>query len=89
MANAYSFVFLTNDQSEPARLKELITSLEGTVSEEKPMGKKTFAYPIDKVESAEYYEWAFQMPAAKMTEFKKKLSFEDNLIRYLLLTKED
>lgn len=89
MNNAYNFVFITNDQAQLDRLKQLITSLEGKVGEEKSMGTKTFAYPINKLESASYYEWSFEMPKTKMNEFKKKLAFEDNLIRYLLLSKED
>ncbi len=87
--NTYNFVFLTNDQVQLGRIKELVASLEGTVGEEKPMGTKMFAYPIDKVESASYYEWVLSLPASKMNEFKKKLGFEDKLIRYLLLSKED
>ncbi|MBI1863239.1 30S ribosomal protein S6 [Candidatus Microgenomates bacterium] len=89
MTSTYNFIFLTNQQEELNRLKELISSLEGSVNEEKQMGTKTLAYPINKIESADYYEWTLTMPVTRMTEFKKKLGFEDNLIRYLLLTKED
>lgn len=80
---------MTNDQAQLGRIKDLVTSLDGRVGEEKKMGNKQFAYPINKIESADYYEWVLSLPASKMTEFKKKLGFEDNLIRYLLLGKED
>jgi ribosomal protein S6 len=89
MLSTYNIVFLTNDPAELGRLKELISSLDGKVSEEKPMGNKQFAYPINKLEAADYYEWTFQMPTTRMGEFKKKLGFQENLIRYLLLNKED
>lgn len=89
MTSQYNFVFLTNDQNELPKLKDIITSFEGTVTEEKKMGTKTLAYPIKKAESADFYEWAIQMPVSKMTEFKKKLGFEEGLLRYLLLSDED
>lgn len=89
MTNQYNFVFLTNDQDQLARLKDIVTSMEGSVADEKKMGTKELAYPINKIESADFYEWVLSMPVAKMNEFKQKLGYEDKLIRYLLLTKED
>lgn len=89
MTSQYDLVFLTNDQAQLDRIKQLIASLDGKVNAEKSLGTKTFAYPINKLSSASYYEWSLEMPTTSMAEFKKKLGFEDKLIRYLLLGKED
>lgn len=89
MNNTYSFVFLTNDKDQLGRLKELVSSLSGSVTDEKSMGNKQLAYPINKIETADFYELSLSLPSDKMTEFKKKLTFEENIIRYLLLSKEE
>lgn len=89
MTNQYTFVFLTNDQAQLGRIKDIVKTLEGSVVEEKKMGTKTLAYPINKIDSADFYEWVLTMPATKMNEFKQKLGYEDALIRYLLLNKEE
>ncbi|MBP6044678.1 MAG: 30S ribosomal protein S6 [Microgenomates group bacterium] len=83
--SAYDFVFLLNQEEEMGNLKTLITSLEGTVQEEKQHGKKTLAYPIKKLMEASLYQWKITMPKNKVTEFKKKLGLNEVLIRYLLL----
>ena len=84
----YDFVFLLNQEEEMGNLKTLITSLEGSVQDEKQHGKKTLAYPIKKLSEASLYQWRIAMPKNKVTEFKKKLGFNEVLIRYLLLEQE-
>ncbi len=83
--SAYDFVFLLNQEEELGNLKALITSLEGTVQEENQHGTKALAYPIKKLMEASLYQWKISMPKNKVTEFKKKLGFNEVLIRYLLL----
>ena len=86
--NEYEFVFLLNEKEELKKLKEFVASLSGKVTEEKSLGKKDLAYPIKKQDSADFYEWRFQMSKDKLTEFKKKVGLNEKLLRYLLLKVE-
>ncbi len=81
----YEFVFLLNEKEELKKLKEFVTSLSGKVTEEKVLGQKNLAYPIKKQTSADFYEWRVQLQEDKLTEFKKKIGFNEKLLRYLLL----
>lgn len=81
----YEFVFLLNEKDELKNLKDFIVSFSGKVVEEKTLGKKNLAYPIKKQSSADFYEWKIQLNQDKLNEFKKKVGFNEKLLRYLLL----
>ena len=86
--NQYEFVFLLNEKEELKNLKSLIASLAGKVLEEKSLGKKTLAYPINKQTAADFYEWKLELEPKTLNEFKKKVGFNEKLMRYLLLKTE-
>lgn len=86
--SAYDFVFLLNQEEEMGNLKTLITSLDGSVQDEKQHGKKSLAYPIKKLTEASLYQWRITMPKSKVTDFKKKLGLNEVMIRYLLLEQD-
>ncbi|OGK18302.1 30S ribosomal protein S6 [Candidatus Roizmanbacteria bacterium RIFCSPLOWO2_12_FULL_40_12] len=86
--NEYELVFLLNEKEELKKLKELVVSLSGKVLEEKTLGKKSLAYPIKKQASAEFFEWRVQLERGKLDEFKKKMTVNEKLLRYLLLKVE-
>jgi small subunit ribosomal protein S6 len=89
MNTSYEFVFLLHNEGFTKNLKELIASFGGTVEKEEDWGEKTLAYPIRKKGTAHFYEWAVTLPQLSLNDFKKKLSFEDDMVRYLLLKKEE
>ena len=82
----YELTFLLNEETESNTIKELINSLKGKIIKEEKLGKKTLAFPIKKNTNAIFYIWQFEMEAKNLMEFKRKLNFNDKLIRYLLLT---
>ena len=87
--NRYEFVFLLNDEEELKNIKEMVKSASGKLLEEKSWGKKTLSYPIKKNSSANFFEWILEMENAAVADLRKKLNFNEKLIRYLLLRKED
>lgn len=87
--NRYEFVFLLNDEEELKNIKELVKSASGKLLDEKSWGKKTLSYPIKKNSSANFFEWILEMENAAVADLRKKLNFNEKLIRYLLLRKED
>lgn len=80
----YEIIFFLTTE-EVKTIQDTISSLKGKVTLEEKWGKKTLAYPIKKHRSAFYYRYGFDMKRENIQELKKKLNFNDNLIRYLLL----
>lgn len=83
--NKYDFVFLLDEEEELKNLKELVSSLSGKVIKETSLGKKNLAYPIRKSSSFYFFEWIIEIGPKHLGELKKKLEYNENLVRYLLL----
>ncbi len=84
----YELTFLTKEETELKSVKELIESFKGKVSKEEKWGEKTLAYPIKKNHTALFYNFLFEIDKKNVAELKKKLNFNDKILRYLLLTRE-
>ncbi|NMB83825.1 30S ribosomal protein S6 [Candidatus Roizmanbacteria bacterium] len=83
----YELTFLLNEEEELKKISELITSLSGKVIKEDKWGEKALFFPIKKANKAVFYCWALEMETKKMAEFKRKLNFNEKILRYLLLEK--
>ncbi len=81
----YELTFLLPDETELPNIKQLITDHNGKVTKEEALGKKTLAYAIKKQRSANFFNWTIEMEQNKVTEFRKKLNFNDKIMLYLLL----
>lgn len=81
----YELTFLLNEEAELKTIKELINTLQGKITKEEKWGRKTLAFPIEKNLAADFYIWQFEMNSKSLTELKRKLNFNEKLIRYLLL----
>ncbi len=71
------------------RIKDLITEAKGKVLDSSDWGKRKFAYEIEHKTEGFYEVILFELPQKNMTEFKKKLTFIDGLVRYLVVGKEE
>ena len=85
--NSYELVFILKEDKEDQlkKIADVITSMQGAVENKTGWGKKTFAYPIKKHDAGYYYLWNFSMAPQGLKEFKKKLAYDEDIIRYLLL----
>jgi len=81
----YELTFLLNEEAELKTLKDLVTSLDGKISKEEKWGERTLAYRIKGLYKANYYQWHLDMPKSNAMELRKRLQFNEKLIRYLLL----
>lgn len=81
----YEFTFILNDEKDVADIKKALKSHSGTILKETAWGEKTFAYPIDKLLKSNYYTWQFEMDKKNVAEFKKKLEYNEKLVRHLIL----
>lgn len=67
----------------------MLEASSGTLQNEEKWGKRTLAYPINKETSAEYFTWKIEIGEANLNELKKKLNFNEKLIRYLILKSDE
>ena len=81
----YELTFLLNEEAELKAIKSLLESLEGKIISEKNWGEMPLAYPIKKQREAKYFTWKVDIATSKISEFKRKLNFNEKLLRYLLL----
>jgi len=85
----YELTFLLNEESELKKLKELLKTLDIKLLAEESWGKKTLAYAIKKQLTATYYNWKLDIKRTQIAELKKRLNYNEVLIRYLLLAVEE
>ncbi|MCX7881144.1 MAG: 30S ribosomal protein S6 [Patescibacteria group bacterium] len=84
----YELTFLLAKNEDVEKIKEIILSFQGEIEKEESWGEKTLAYPIKKHRTAFYFHWLIKIPKTKVLELRKKLNFQEKIIRYLLLVKE-
>lgn len=84
----YELTFLLNEEKELAVIKDLLKSLDAKLLEEAAWGKKNLIYPIKKHTIASFYNWKIDIKKTAVSELRKKLNYNEKLIRYLLLISE-
>ncbi len=85
----YELTFLLQDEAETKIIKELLQSLSVQIVKEDSWGKKTLAYPIAKKRTALFFHWLIETEKKNVLELKKRLNYNENLNRYLLLAVEE
>jgi len=84
----YELTFLLNEEKELKNIKDLITLLKGKILKEENWGEKSLVYSIKNNHSAHFYNYTLEIEKPQVVELKKKLNFNEKLIRYLLLIKD-
>ena len=84
----YELTFLLNEEKELNVIKELLAGLDAKLVSETSWGKKQLVYPIKKQTAASFYHWVIEISTKKVGELKKKLNYNEKLLRYLLLVTE-
>ena len=90
--NKYEIMFIVKTTIEEeavkktiADLKAIITDLKGEIVEEKDMGRKKLAYPINKEVNGFYYILVVNANGEIVSEFDRKAKINDNVIRHLII----
>jgi len=81
----YELIILLNQETEIDKVKSLITAVNGKLEKEEKWGEKTLAYPIKKKHRAIFYDLFIEVDKDKTGELRKKLNFNDKILRFLLL----
>lgn len=84
----YELTLLLPDEVEAKTVKETIDSFKGKIAKEEKWERKTLAYQIKKNgthTSAYFLHWVIDIEDKNVQELRKKLNFNEKLIRFLLL----
>lgn len=91
----YEVIFLVHpDQSDQVpsmvrRYKALIKQNEGTIHRLEDWGRRQLAYPINKVHKAHYMLMNIECDKPTIEELESSFRFNDAVIRYLILHKDE
>lgn len=84
MIKDYEITFISKVESDPG-VQNTIEALGGTVVSLKDLGRKTFAYEIQKETAGYYFTARFSLDSESQAELNKKLSHTKDLLRYLII----
>ena len=76
-------------QAEMTRVKDLIERFEGTIDKIDEWGRRKLAYPIKKLTEGVYTFVTFTAPAGSPREVENRLRLMENVLRFLIVRKED
>lgn len=92
----YELVYILQPQLDEAginsfdtRLCDVIAAQGGSDIATEMWGKRTLAYPINRKYEGYYILHRFQMPGAGAEEIDRLLRFNEDVVRYLLMRKDD
>ena len=89
--NKYEIMFILKSNEEEAiknqvsELKAIITDMKGEIVEEKEMGNRKLAYPINKEVNGYYYVMNVNANNEIVAEFDRKARINENVIRHLVI----
>ncbi|MDD3886111.1 MAG: 30S ribosomal protein S6 [Victivallaceae bacterium] len=88
----YEAVFILDirktDDEGAAFAKEiagLIESLGGKMEATLPMGRRQFTYEIDKRKAGLYFDFLFELDAAKVRDIKEKYKLDERVLRNMIV----
>ena len=89
--NKYEIMFILKSNEEEAiknqvsELKAIITDMKGEITNEKEMGNRKLAYPINKELNGYYYVINCNANSDVVAEFDRKAKISENVIRHLII----
>lgn len=90
--NKYEVMFILDPREEPDNVKNFIKDLfqehGGEVVEEKEVGVKRLAYPIQKKDRGFYYILNVNLDPQKNETFKRELNLKEPIMRYMFIKQE-
>ena len=94
--NKYEILFIvkpdleeTAIKNEAESLKKVLTNLEAKIVEEKAMGQRELAYEIKKYKNGYYFLFVVEGSHEAIKEFDRLAGINENILRHLIIRKED
>jgi len=85
----YELVILLEKEEEIKLIEEIINQNGGKIQNKEKWGEKLLSYPIKKKNKAIYFIIDFVINKKNILSLKRKLDFNEKIIRYLLLVKKE
>ena len=89
--NKYEIMFILKPnegeaiKNEVSNLKSIITDMNGSITDEKEMGNRKLAYPINKEINGYYYVINCNANSDTVAEFDRKARINENVIRHMII----
>jgi len=83
----YEITFITREENDPI-VKKTIEKLNGKILHEEMLGRKKFAYPINKDDAGFYTSYYFEIDGEKLNELSKILRLDTDIIRHLVISRK-
>ena len=94
--NKYEIMFIvkpdleeTAIKKEAENLKKVLTDRKANILEEKAMGQKELAYEIKKYKNGYYFLFVVEGSHEAIKEFDRLAGINENILRHLIIRKED
>ena len=93
--NKYESVVIVNPNVDEAGLKELESTITGLINKNgkvesvENLGKKKLAYEIKKNKEATYMLFNFEADPSSITELERNYRIMDDVIKFIVVKKED
>ena len=94
--NKYEIMFIVKPdleessiKNEAESLKKVLTNLEAKIVEEKAMGQRELAYEIKKYKNGYYFLFVVEGSHEAIKEFDRLAGINENILRHLIIRKED
>lgn len=71
------------------KVESTVSELGGSIKMINPVGKRMLAYPINKFKEGFYYFYDVDMSSTKVSELRKFLRMNADILRSLLIKKEE
>jgi len=82
----YEITFITKEDEREKPVKTILEGLSGKILNISSLGQKTFAYQIKKEKVGFFTTVSFEIPAEKVADLNKKLSMEEEILRFLIIS---
>src|SRR3972149_1873080 len=82
----YEITLITKEETKENPVVKEIEGLGGKVLSTNTLGQKQFAYKIKKETSGFYLTLTFEMAPEKVLELNRKISLNEDILRYIIIT---
>lgn len=93
---SYNLTIVVDGKMTPAKrksvkdgLEKIVSTLKGKIEKVDDLGEKELAYTIKKSNSGYFLNFKLNLETTKTKDLLSKLQLDDNLLRYLLVRKEE
>ncbi len=94
--NKYEIMFIVradiDEETQKNTVKtfeKVLTDMKSKVLENKDMGQKKLAYPINKQVRGNYYLFNVEATAEAVKEFDRKAKIDENILRHIVVREEE